>query len=88
MNLWVVDNKMSLRSIFKEVRRTLTFWIPISEPPDWVWKAYNRWCDGLSARPYGMTKHFVGKNNIYRVYCEMVGQGPVLEHWYRKKRIR
>lgn len=79
---------MSLRSILKEIRRSFTFWMPIEDPPRWVRKAYDRWEEKLLTHAYGMVKHFVGKNYIYKVYCETVGQGQVELHWYRKKRIR
>ena len=72
----------------REVKRTFTFWKIIKEPPKWVEAAHERWKDKLPTAPYNMTKHFVGKNHIYKVIHGMLeqGQAPVL-NWYIKKKI-
>lgn len=52
---------MSIKSIFKEVKRTLTFWESIDEPPYWVQKAYQRKTKRI---PTDMHAYLDGK-----VYC-------------------
>mgnify|MGYP001560531294 CR=1 FL=1 len=79
---------MVFKKFWRDIKRTFIFWIPIRNPPKWVWKVYNNWERKLQTHPYDMTKHFVGKNYIYKVFCETIEQGRVELHWYRKKRIR
>ena len=76
-------------TLLKEVRKNLTFWILIKRPPRWVLKAHHKWKDKLPSQPYDMTKHFVGKNHIYKVRhgTGRQGEAPIIG-WYVKKRIK
>ena len=78
----------SIWRIIKEVIKLFTFWIPIKEPPKWVWKAFNKWERRLPTHPYDMVKIFVGKRHVYKFYGETIGQGQVEYHWYIKPRIK
>ena len=81
---------MSLRTISREIRRTLTFWMPIKNPPRWVVKASAKYTFGGPRHLHNFSKIFVGKHRIYK-YVNYVGteQGQEhLEKWYVKKRIR
>jgi len=79
---------MGLKSILREIKRSLTFWRRIESPPSWVWKAYYRWKHRLPHEPYDMRKHFVGRHFIYRVeHGAMQGVAPIIG-WYKKKRIK
>ncbi len=63
--------------LWKEIKRSLNFWIPISKPPRWVWEAYKKW-ERPRPHPYYVVKYFVGKNHIYKVVHGMEGQGQAL----------
>ena len=77
-----------MRGILKGIRKKLTFFIPIKEPPEWVRKAYERWEQSLSAHPYDKAKRFVGKHYVYRVTHGTGAQGQApITGWYKKKRI-
>jgi hypothetical protein len=83
--------KRSLKRIFREIKRSLTFWHEINYPPPWVRKAYLKWLKSYERRhgnPYDVTKYFWGRNHIYKVFHETLGQGSIAEHWYVKKRIK
>lgn len=79
---------MNTREILKGIRKSLTFYIPIKEPPKWVLGAYDKWAERLSTHPYCVVKHFVGKHYIYKVVHGQGAQGeaPIIG-WYKKKRI-
>ena len=77
---------MSLKSIFREVRKTLTIWIPIGEPPEWVQKAHSHFIDKVLH--FHGDKYYTGRNHIYKVHMEEHRQGDVVEKWYVKTRIR
>lgn len=80
---------MKIREMLKKLRRKLTFFVPIKEPPKWVWKAYDRWKEKIATHPYDMVKHFVGKHYIYKVThgtgCQ--GEAPITG-WYKKRRVK
>jgi len=78
----------SIWRIFREIIRLFTFWESIDEPPSWVRNAFERYARRLPTHPYDVIKHYVGKNHIYKVYCETIRQGQIKEHWYVKQRIR
>ena len=71
--------------LWKSIKAILEGWEKIDNPPEWVWKAYNKWERKLPTHSYNMTKHFVGKTFVYRVRHGMGAQGeaPIIG-WYRK----
>lgn len=86
---------MSLRSLWREIKRTFTFWRPIKKPPRWIEKRINSIVSAAASRPVDkkgqsiyFKKHFVGKNYIYKVAAENAGQGNATVRYFRKKRIK
>lgn len=75
--------------LLKGIKAIIEGWRKIKNPPKWVWKAYGKWESKLPTHPYNMTKHFVGKNFVYRVRHGMGNQGeaPIIG-WYRKKKLK
>tara|TARA_Y100000310_G_scaffold289466_1_gene315868 strand:- start:3224 stop:3451 length:228 start_codon:yes stop_codon:yes gene_type:complete len=69
------------------IKASLEGWKEIDEPPKWVLKAYYKWESRLGVHPYNLTKHFFGKNFVYRVRHGMGNQGeaPIIG-WYKKKK--
>jgi len=63
-------------------------WIRLSDEdvPSWVKKAEQRFYKRCAPRPYWVTKHFVGKNNVYKVYYESYSQGQCIPQFWVKKR--
>lgn len=61
--------------------------IEIDDPPDWVWKAYEKWERRLGHRPYNLIKEFRGNTYIYEVEHGMGHQGeaPIIKWTQRKK---
>lgn len=74
---------MSIGTIFKEIRRTLTIWTRIDKPPRWVQHAH-----GHVSEHFEGDKYYRGKNHIYKVHMEEHGHGQHTEEWFIKKRIR
>lgn len=74
-------------SLIGRIKAFLEGWREIKDPPKWVWKAYHRWERKLPTHPYNMTKHFVGKNYIFRIRhgIGMQGEAPIIG-WYVKKK--
>jgi hypothetical protein len=67
---------------------TLNFFYPISEKntPKWVLKASNTFYSNCKVRPYNKIIFLKGKNHIYKVWFEMIGQGQIKDHYYKKRR--
>ena len=74
--------------VWREIKRKFTFWERVDDVPKWVHSAAERWESKLAHRPYDLTKHFVGRNFIWRIYYRTIEQGRVSEEYYRKKRIK
>lgn len=78
---------MSFRTIFRELRRTFTYWHEVDNVPPWVHNAKRKWIKTVHHCPYDMTKHFKGKTFIYKIYFKTIAQGQYKEIYHRKKRI-
>jgi hypothetical protein len=74
---------MSIKTIFKEIRRTLTIWTRIDEPPRWVRHAHSHVSEHFEG-----DKYYSGKNHLYKVHMEEHGHGQHTEEWFIKKRVR
>lgn len=64
-------------------------WSTLTEDqfPDWVKRAADKFeLHYSNGRPYDVTKHFVGRTFVYRVFYEAAGQGQVERHYYKKKK--
>lgn len=84
---------VGLKSIFRKIKRSLTFWDQIDSPPSWVQKAHYRWerkyYERKNRHPREMWVQYVGKNHIYRAeYVTMETPGPATLSWYKKRRIK
>lgn len=87
---------MGLKSVWKEIRRSLTTWTPIyrfneatkhhrdEHFPRWIQKSIL----GLRSRPYDKVLYFKGKHHLYKVECICMGQAQIDYTLYVKKRIR
>ncbi len=85
---------MSIKSIIKEVIRTVTFWIPTNNPPNWVIKASSSVVVRASHRPVDrrgrsiyFKKYLRGKNNLYKIIAQNSGQGTADVKYYWKPKI-
>ena len=73
---------------------TLNFFYPISKKnvPKWVIRAsQNFWAHFEKKhghRPYDRIIFLKGKNHIYKVWFEMLGQAQIQEHYYKKLKTR
>ena len=85
---------MSIKSIIKEIRRTLTFWKSIKEPPYWVQKAYQTKIKRIPTDMHAYLDekvyyiYFKEKHYIYSVAHNMGQGGSIFVSWYKKKRIK
>mgnify|MGYP007088126266 CR=1 FL=1 len=71
---------------------TFNFFYPISEKnvPKWVINAsdkfWNKFEKKYRHRPYDKIIFLKGKNNIYKIWFECVGQAEIKTHYYKKSR--
>lgn len=77
---------MSLRTLWREIKRSMTFWEKVDRIPNWAWKKLDPMT--LQGFEYRIVK---GKHYIYKTSCEDNG-GEQGHNWdinlYRKKIIR
>lgn len=77
---------MSLRTLWREIKRLMTPWEKVDRVPNWAYKQLNP--ISLKGFEYRIVK---GRHYIYKAACEDNG-GPQGQNWdynlYRKKRIR
>ena len=71
---------MSFRTIWREIKRTLTYWKPIENVPTWV---LNKQRD-LSLFEYQIVK---GKHYLYKIRRSADGGQPGTVYYYKKRRI-
>jgi hypothetical protein len=67
---------------------TLNFFYPISEKnaPKWVVKATNKFYSRCKVRPYNKVIFLKGKNHIYKIWFETIGQAQIKTHYYKKSK--
>jgi len=54
--------------------------------PRWVRRKADAFYDRRGVRPYNKRRYYKGKTYIYKVWFEMIGQGQIKTHYYRKIR--
>jgi hypothetical protein len=80
---------MSIRTILREIIRSMTFWIPTNHPPKWILTRVSNISRKASDTPGGIfTKYFDGKNRLYKVKMINTGQHTFDEKYYWKPKIR
>jgi hypothetical protein len=81
-----------MAQMLREIRRSLTYWRKIKNPPNWVKKATDRYEMSYMKKyrqsPYDKVTYFTGKNWLYKAYFETIEQGRYVAHYYKKKRIK
>ena len=67
---------------------TFNFWKEINgdEFPRWAMRITEDFYSKRGVRPYNKIIFIKGKNYIYKVWFEMIGQGQIDWHYYRKLR--
>ncbi|KHO53076.1 MAG: hypothetical protein QT05_C0009G0025 [archaeon GW2011_AR13] len=67
---------------------TLNFFYPVSEKnvPRWVRNASNRFYSRKGVRPYNKVIFLKGKNHVYKIWYEMLGQAQIETHYYKKRK--
>ena len=54
--------------------------------PKWVVKASDKFYSKKGVRPYDKVIFLKGKNHVYKIWYEMVGQGQIKIHYYKKNK--
>ena len=62
-----------MAKVLREIRRALTSWDEIHNPPLWVKKATDKYYNRFGkARPYDHVIYFKGKTWLYKVWAVMI----------------